>query len=207
MAAYTLGYGRLQNICAFFYVIEIAWFSNIHFSIEYSGICDGPRGLSTVLQISSRQPQRCNLPAQECQLEKLIQSNWKACHSLTRGVVNGVCDGTRDSCYSYFPDTTRAHRSQWVRNIGVDNVDGRHIRLDGQVILRPSVGFMMRPVRSSNNVSSVSAMPIPMMMPPRNWERAVLGFRILPASKAPSQRLKRSSPVCSCTRTSQNCAA
>ena len=50
----------------------------------------------------------------------------------------------------------------------------------------------MRPVRSSNIVSSVSAMPIPMMMPPRNCERAVLGFRIRPVSKAPSQRLRRS---------------
>ena len=39
------------------------------------------------------------------------------------------------------------------------------------------LGFVIRPLRSSNCVSSISASPIPMMIPPRNWLFAVLGLR------------------------------
>ena len=74
------------------------------------------------------------------------------------------------------------------------------------VILR-KLGFMMRPVRSSNNVSSVRAMPMPMTIPPLNCDVAVFGFRMRPVSKAPTQRRIRTSPVSSCTAASQNCAA
>jgi len=41
---------------------------------------------------------------------------------------------------------------------------------------------MIRPVRSSNSVSSMSARPIPMMIPPRNWLAAVLGLMMRPQS-------------------------
>src|SRR6202163_3346573 len=39
---------------------------------------------------------------------------------------------------------------------------------------------MILPRRSSNRVSSVSAIPIPMTMPPRSWLTPVVGFTILP---------------------------
>ena len=65
---------------------------------------------------------------------------------------------------------------------------------------------MIRPLRSSNSVSSISAIPSPMMMPPRNWLAAVLALRMRPQSNEPRKRLTRGSPVTALTRTSQNCA-
>ncbi len=47
---------------------------------------------------------------------------------------------------------------------------------------------MIRPVRGSNSVSSLSASPRPMMMPPRNWLAAVLGLRMRPQSNDPRKR-------------------
>src|ERR687893_1404948 len=66
---------------------------------------------------------------------------------------------------------------------------------------------MMRPLRSSNWVSSISARPRPMMMPPRNWLAPVLALRMRPQSNEPRKRLTRISPVTALTFTSQNMAA
>ena len=44
------------------------------------------------------------------------------------------------------------------------------------------------------------------MMPPMSWLRAVRGFMIRPAAKAPTARGARISPVSACTRTSTNWA-
>ena len=65
---------------------------------------------------------------------------------------------------------------------------------------------MTRPVRSSNCVSSISARPSPIMMPPRNWLAAVFGLRICPQSNEPRKRLIRGSLVIAFTRSSQNIA-
>ena len=65
---------------------------------------------------------------------------------------------------------------------------------------------MIRPLRSSNCVSSINAMPSPMIIPPRNWLAAVRGFRMRPQSNDPSNRPTRSSPVTALTRTSQKIA-
>ena len=45
-----------------------------------------------------------------------------------------------------------------------------------------------------------------MMIPPRNWLRAVLALRMRPVSNEPRKRLTRGSPVTALTRTSQNIA-
>ena len=47
---------------------------------------------------------------------------------------------------------------------------------------------------------------MPMMMPPRNWLAAVLGFRMRPQSNEPRKRRTRTSPVTALTPTSANCA-
>ena len=65
---------------------------------------------------------------------------------------------------------------------------------------------MIRPVRASNSVSSVSAKPRPMIIPPLNWLAAVLGLRIVPQSNDPSNRSTRTSPVTALTRSSQKMA-
>ena len=62
--------------------------------------------------------------------------------------------------------------------------------------------FTRWPSRLSNISSSVSAMPMPKVMPPRHWERAVLAFRIRPAAKLPCIRRTRVSPVTLFTPTS-----
>ena len=59
---------------------------------------------------------------------------------------------------------------------------------------------MTRPLRGSNSVSSLSARPRPMMMPPRNWLAAVLGLRMRPQSNEPRKRRTRTSPVTALTR-------
>jgi hypothetical protein len=63
----------------------------------------------------------------------------------------------------------------------------------------------IRPLRSSNIVSSASAIPMPIMMPPRNWLLAVLG--LMPAAVEQAEPARDAhSPVSSVMRTSWNCA-
>ena len=71
---------------------------------------------------------------------------------------------------------------------------------------RQDSGLLSCPLRSSNCVSSISASPIPMMIPPRNWLFAVLGLSILPQSNEPRKPLTRTSPVIAFTLTSANIA-
>ena len=49
-------------------------------------------------------------------------------------------------------------------------------------------------------------MPIPMIIPPRNWLAAVRGLMMRPQSNAPSSRVTRGSPVTAFTRASQKMA-
>ena len=55
-------------------------------------------------------------------------------------------------------------------------------------------------------LSSRSAIESPMVVPPTSCERAVFGLMTWPAAKTPSSRGTRTSPVCTCTRTSANWA-
>ena len=67
-------------------------------------------------------------------------------------------------------------------------------------------GFTIRPVRGSTSVSSVSAVPIPITIPPRSWLVAVFALITVPTSNTDTQRDTRTSPVSSSTSTSQKCA-
>jgi hypothetical protein len=53
---------------------------------------------------------------------------------------------------------------------------------------------------------SSSAMPMPNVIPPINWERAVLAFRMRPGAKTPSMLRSRISAVSASTPTPANCA-
>src|SRR6266700_564265 len=50
-------------------------------------------------------------------------------------------------------------------------------------------------------LSSWSAIDSPIVMPPRNCERAVFAFMMLPAAKTPSRRGTRTPPLSRLTRT------
>ena len=55
-------------------------------------------------------------------------------------------------------------------------------------------------------LSSCNAMDSPMVMPPRNCDRAVFAFITRPTAKTPSSRATVTSPVSASTWTSENCA-
>src|SRR5690606_1508933 len=68
------------------------------------------------------------------------------------------------------------------------------------------VAFTIRPLPGSTSVSSVSAAPIPITIPPRSWLVAVFGLITRPTSNTATQRVTRTSPVSSSTATSQKWA-
>ena len=105
-----------------------------------------------------------------------------------------------------FTDAAHAGRIG-VRVVGFDGYDV-DVGISALVGMRYCVrfAFMIRPVRRSKRVFSKSAMLIPQTMPPTSWLRAVLAFKIRPASKAPTNRVTRTDPRSGSTSTSAKCA-
>ena len=64
-------------------------------------------------------------------------------------------------------DSPCTDRRVFVRNVGPQDLDRWHVQVDRDVILGQR-GIHDAAVAPSKSVSSVSAIPIPMMIPPRN---------------------------------------
>jgi hypothetical protein len=85
-----------------------------------------------------------------------------------------------------------------------DRVEILDVRAGRDVV----VGEVIRmvPKRGSMTPYSCKAIPMPMVIPPMNWERAVTGLMTRPTENTPSIRGTRISPVSALIRTSANWA-
>ena len=124
----------------------------------------------------------------------------------TGGMVDAVGDSGGDADEADLADSLGSERRERVWFSDEDDVDARSVGVDGdEVVTEGGVGDA--PVLGSTMFSSNRAWPMPPVVPPMIWLRAVFSLRMRPASTAVVMRGTRMRPRSSSTRTSTSLAA